>query len=173
MKQLLVTILILVLVSGCSNSRESAPSSVAEAPQKTDWVLTAAVFNHIKDYILAHGDRQMYCNMFNNNPHVALGNMDIYLNPDTGQQNINCDLKLTGFNHIVIRTREPWKYYRVQLNLKATGPDLIIQEGTNPEELSKRFQEALSDLNDKKKRQSNKLDAGDGLYSTLAILEQC
>ena len=152
MKQLLVTILILVLVSGCSNSRESTPSSVAEAPQETDGVLTAAAFNQIKDHILAHGDRQTYCNMFNNNPHVAFGNMDIYLNPDTGQQNISCDLKLSGFNHMVIRTREPWKYYRVQLNLKATGPDLIIQEGTDPEELSELFQEALSALNDQKKR---------------------
>ncbi|MCD4672042.1 MAG: hypothetical protein K8R77_05195 [Anaerolineaceae bacterium] len=152
MKQLLVTILILVLVSGCSNSCEPTPSPVAEAPQETDSVLTAAAFNQIKDHILAQGDRQTYCNMFNNNPHVTLGNMDIYLNPDTGQQNINCDLKLSEFNHMVIRTREPWKYYRVQLNLKATGPDLILQEGTNPEELSERFQEALSALNDKKNR---------------------
>ncbi len=153
MKQLLLTILILVLVSGCANSREAAPALVAEAPQETDGVLTAAAFNQIKDHILAQGDRQTYCNMFNNNPHVVLGDMDIYLNPDTGQQNINCDLELSGFNHMVIRAREPWKYYRVQLNLKDTGPDLIIQEGTNPDELSELFQEALSALNDKKKRE--------------------
>ena len=163
MKRSLVTVLIVILVSGCSGSRDSTPTPVTKVPHESNGVLTAAAFNQIKDYILVHGDRHTYCNMFNNNPHVALGNMDIYLNPDTGQQNINCDLKLSGFNHMVIRTREPWEYYRVQLNLKATGPDLIIQEGTNSEEVSKRFQEALSDLNDKKKRQSNKPDAGDGL----------
>jgi len=152
MKQLLFTILILVLVSGCANSCKSTPAPVAEATQETDEVLTAAAFNQIKDHILAQGDRQTYCNMFNNNPHIALGDMDIYLNPDTGQQNINCDLTLSEFNYMVIRTREPWKYYRVQLNLKATGPDLIIQEGTDPEELSELFQEALSALNDKQER---------------------
>lgn len=152
MKQLLFTILILVLVSGCANSCKSTPAPVAEATQETDEVLTAAAFNQIKDHILAQGDRQTYCNMFNNNPHIALGDMDIYLNPDTGQQNINCDLALSGFNQMVIRTREPWKYYRVQLNLKDTGPDLIIQEGTDPEELSELFQEALSALNGKQKR---------------------
>ena len=156
MRLSLTTILILILVSGCSGSHESTPSQSAEAPQQVDVVLTAAAFNQIKDHILADGDRQTYCNMFNNNPHVTLGNMDIYLNPDTGQQNINCNLKLSAFNHMVIRTRDPRKYYRVQLNLKATGPDLIIQEETDPEELSKRFQEALSELNGKKKRQSNK-----------------
>ena len=161
MKQTLVTVLILILVSGCSGSRVSTPLQNAEAPQQVDGVLTAVAFNQIKDYILAHGDRQTYCNMFNNNPHVVLGNMDIYLNPDTGQQNINCDPKLSEFNHMVIRTREPWKYYAVQLNLKATGPDLIMQQGTEPDELRKRFQEALSELNDKKKRQSNKAIDGD------------
>jgi hypothetical protein len=155
MKQTLVTALILILVSGCSGSHESTPSQDAEAPQQVDGVLTAAAFNRIKDYILAHGDRQTYCNIFNNNPHLALGNMDIYLNPDTGQHNINCDPKLSGFNHMVIRTREPWKYYRVQLNLKATGPDLIMQQGTKADELRKRFQEALSELNEKTKGESN------------------
>ena len=105
MKQSLATILILVLISGCSNSRESMPVQNADAsPQQTDEILTAASFNQIKDHIFTHGDRQTYCNMFNNNPHVALSNMDIYLNPDNGQQNINCDLKLSGFNHMVIRT---------------------------------------------------------------------
>ena len=140
----------MILVSGCSGPREPTFSQDAQAPQQVDGVLTAAAFNQIKDHILAHGDRQTYCNMFNNNPHVALGNMDIYLNPDTGQQNINCDLKLSGFNHMVIRTRKPWRYYRVQLNLKAMGPDLIMQQETKPEELEKLFEEALSELRNKK-----------------------
>ena len=88
--------------------------------------------------------------MFNNNPHVALGNMDIYLNPDTGQQNINCDLTLSGFNNMVIRTRKPSKYYRVQLNLKGAGPDLIMQQDTKSEELERLFQEALANIRQKK-----------------------
>ena len=150
MKRSLATILILVVAVGCSNSRESTPAQNVETPQQTDEVLTTVVFNQIKDYILAHGDRQTYCNMFNNNPHVALGNMDIYLNPDVGQQNINCDLKKSGFSYMVLRTRKPWKYYRVELNLLATGPGLIMRQGTKSEELRKRFQEALSEIEQKK-----------------------
>jgi hypothetical protein len=64
---------------------------------------------------------------------------------------------------MLLRTRKPWKYFRVRLNLKARGPDLIIHEGTSHEELNRLFQEALSGLNAKHRRQSNRLDAGDGL----------
>ena len=149
MKRSLVTVLIVILVSGCSGSRDSTPAPVTEVPHESNGVLTAAAFNQIKDYILVHGDRQTYCNMFNNNPHVALGDMDIYLNPDTGQQNINCDLKLSDFNHMVIRTRSPMRYFRFALNLKSTGPDLIVQKETNSEELAGVLQNAISKLKEK------------------------
>jgi hypothetical protein len=148
MKRPMITVLILILVSGCSGPRESGNTFDGESPQQATEVLSAAVFNQIKEYILEHGDRQTYCNRFNDNPHVAFSNMDIYLWPDIG--NINCDLKKSGFNHMVLRTRKPWKYYRVQLNLEATGPDLIMQFGTKPAELKERFQEALSEIEQKK-----------------------
>ncbi|MCD4781362.1 MAG: hypothetical protein K8S27_12550, partial [Candidatus Omnitrophica bacterium] len=75
--------------------------------------------------------------------------MDIYLNPDTGQQNINCDLKLSGFNHMVIRTRSPMRYFRFALNLKSIGPDLIVQKETDSEELAGVLQDAMSKLKEK------------------------
>ncbi len=59
-------------------------------------------FNRIKNFILEKGDRKFYCSMYNNNPHFYFGTFHAYLNPDTGQKNINCDLSLSDFNELVI-----------------------------------------------------------------------
>ena len=61
--------------------------------------MTAAQFDIIKKYILLKGDRQGFCNMYNDNPHMAFGNSDVYLNPaSTG--NTNCDPTKSDFNQI-------------------------------------------------------------------------
>ena len=155
MKQSLITILTFILASSCFVSHNPEQVYVSEATGEDEAVLTAATFNQIKNFILAHGDRQTYCNMYNNNPHAVFANMDIFLNPDTGQQNINCDIKLSGFNHMVIRTQYPLKYYHIKLNLLATGPDLVIPKGTNLEDLRKCLRDALSELTREKGKQSN------------------
>jgi len=116
------------------------------AAKSGEAILTAASFIRIRDFVLEHGDRQTYCNMYNHNPHASFNNIDIYLNPDTGQQNINCDPKLSGFNNMVVRTREPWIYYRLSLNMKDTGPDLEITKDTDQDNLRRIFQSVLSEL---------------------------
>lgn len=156
MKQAVIAILALLTVSSCAAPTNSPLASAIQPSRAHETILKASSFNRIKDFVLAHGDRQTYCNMYNNNPHVALGNMDIYLNPDTGQQNINCDLKLSGFNSMVVRTREPRKYYRFALNLRDTGPNLTIPEGTNLNDLRTVIQNALSELEKARITQSNK-----------------
>jgi len=74
MKRSQVTMLMFVLVAGCSASRQSSSTSAvgAQAPRPPAQVLTRAAFVRIRDYVLRHGDRQTYCTMYNDNPHVAL-----------------------------------------------------------------------------------------------------
>ena len=60
-------------------------------------------FENIKTYILLNGDRETFCNMYNDNPHYSFEGSEAYLNPEIGQLNINCDPELSDFNEIVIR----------------------------------------------------------------------
>lgn len=60
-------------------------------------------FENIKTYILLNGDRETFCNMYNDNPHYSFEGFEAYLNPEIGQLNINCDPELSDFNEIVIR----------------------------------------------------------------------
>jgi hypothetical protein len=78
--------------------------------------MTTTQFDIIKQYILRKGDRQTYCNMYNNNPHLALDEFEVYLNPSIGQANINCDPNLSDFNDLVIRLLHLPVYYDVMLD---------------------------------------------------------
>ena len=85
-----------------------------------------AAFRAIERFILSNGDRQTYCNMYNNNPHYALGDsLHVYLNPSVGveQHNINCDPTKSDFNQIVVQDQRslsarhsPTIYYRITLD---------------------------------------------------------
>jgi hypothetical protein len=66
-------------------------------------LLTAASFQRIKRMILARGDRQTYCNKYNQNPHVEVSGFHAYLSPDVGQRNINCDPALSDFDQLTIQ----------------------------------------------------------------------
>jgi len=70
-------------------------------------------FESIKTYILSNGDRQTYCNMYNNNPHYSFTGFETYLNPEIGQLNINCEPEISDFNEIVIRDQssDPQYFY--------------------------------------------------------------
>jgi hypothetical protein len=96
--------------------------------------MTVAEFAAIRGFILRRGDRQTYCNMYNHNPHYRFDTFDVYLNPDIGQGNINCDPARSGFDELVIRDQnsEPQYYHvkedreRARLTIKVgsehTGP---------------------------------------------------
>jgi hypothetical protein len=58
----------------------------------------------IKQFILQNGQRETYCNMYNNNPAYGTKGFKFYLDPDTGQKNINCELEKSDFNHLTIRS---------------------------------------------------------------------
>jgi hypothetical protein len=85
---------------------------VAHVNGEKEAILNKNILDRIKRYILQSGQRETYCNMFNDNPHFSTEHYDFYLNPDPGgpvnhpQWNINCDLKKGDFNTLVIRTKD-------------------------------------------------------------------
>jgi hypothetical protein len=108
-------------------------------------LLSVPSFKRIRDHVLAHGDRQTYCQMYNNNPHTALGGVDIFLNPATGQENISCDPKLSGFNEVVIRTQK-MAYYRITLDQARSTLNCPIPDDGKKDDLRKYIQSILADL---------------------------
>ena len=71
--------------------------------QKTEEkIITRENLIRIKQFILRQGRREEYCNMYNNNPAYRTKGYGFYLNPDSGQENINCDLEKSDFNNLTI-----------------------------------------------------------------------
>jgi hypothetical protein len=121
----------------------SEPVAIEITPQAD--LLTAAVFKKIQNHVLTHGDRETYCNMYNNNPHLLVEGIDIYLNPENGQENMNCEASLSKFDHMVLRRRKQFEvYHRLKLNTEQNGPELVMQYDTKPEEVQKCFEEILA-----------------------------
>jgi hypothetical protein len=73
--------------------------------------LSVREFENIKSFILDNGDRQTYCNMYSDNPHYSFERFEAWLNPETGQRNINCDPEISDFNEIVLRDQDPEPQY--------------------------------------------------------------
>jgi hypothetical protein len=67
-------------------------------------IITKANLDTIKAFILQQGFRETYCNMYGNNPAYTTANYAFYLNPDTGQANIDCDPTKSDFNNLTIRS---------------------------------------------------------------------
>ena len=81
------------------------PVKEGEPPQPVP-VLSRSNLIAIQQFILKQGRTQTYCQMYNNNPYFPMKNDHFYLNPDTGQRNINCDPEKSGFHTLVIRNRD-------------------------------------------------------------------
>lgn len=110
-------------------------------------ILTPENFTAIKKHILAKGDRETFCNMYNHNPHIEIGELDCYLLPETGQENINCDPTKSDFNVMVIRTKD-LKYLDVTLEKKGALTFVDHYDKTPQETLKARttefFKQALA-----------------------------
>ena len=96
-------------------------------------LLSSENFRRIKRFVLQAGDRQTYCNRYNHNPHYSFGEgFEVYLNPDVGQRNINCDPARSDFDEIVIQIQPPrgvTLYYHLKENPKTGGLE-ISRHGT-------------------------------------------
>ncbi len=108
-------------------------------------VVTAAAFRKIKSLVLAKGDRLTYCNMYNDNPHFSFKDFDVFLNPDTGQENINCDKQKSDFNYMVLRTKT-MAYYHLHLDgSKPLEPRVELLHAAEEEEVTPLFSAALAE----------------------------
>ncbi len=56
----------------------------------------------IKQFILKNGLRITYSQMYNSNPAYVTERFGFFLNPDSGQQNINCELDKSDFQTLVV-----------------------------------------------------------------------
>ncbi|NIM15583.1 MAG: hypothetical protein GTO45_26700 [Candidatus Aminicenantes bacterium] len=135
-----------------------------ESAEKT---ITRENLIKIKQFILEQGNRETYCNMYNNNPAYQTKNFRFYLNPDSGQENINCDPKKSGFHNLTIRNSDGGKnqYRAVEfldkhyVYITANWPtdDLTVQQVR--QFVVDAMKEILAEI---KKKEPNKPDAGDG-----------
>jgi len=82
-------------LSACGARTSAAPANASDL-RKEDFV-------RVKRWILERGDRVTFGQMYNQNPHYTFGAVDAFLLPETGQQNINCDPRLSDFDAIVLR----------------------------------------------------------------------
>jgi hypothetical protein len=74
-------------------------------------VLNRANLTTVKEFIIKQGRRETYSNMYNDNPAFRLQPWMFYLNPDTGQQNINCEIGRSDFQTLVIRVPQAKNQY--------------------------------------------------------------
>jgi hypothetical protein len=116
-----VALLGVLLCAGqaCEHARQLSSASDAAPRQEAKKVTVSPnSFRAIKALIFERGDRQTYCNMYNDNPHLGFEGFDVFLNPDTGQANINCDPSRSDFNEMVIRDWRTQKlYFLLKLDL--------------------------------------------------------
>ncbi len=107
--------------------------------------ITVEAFLKIKALVLTKGDRQTYCDMYNDNPHYGIKDFDVFLDPDTGQGNINCDKKKSDFNYMVFRT-ETAGYFDLRLNAsKPSERHVELLHGAKEAEVAPLFSSALAE----------------------------
>ena len=116
MNRLYLAFIFLILIS-CSKKEDEPTSN--DFRDITE-LLSTDEFELLKSFIINNGDREVYCNMYNNNPHYSFDGFEAYLNPETGQANINCDTELSDFNELVVRDQDSYpKYFYI----------LIVRQG--------------------------------------------
>lgn len=121
----------------------------------------------IQQFIIKQGKRETYCNMYNNNPASQTKSYRFYLNPDIGQQNINCDLKKSEFHNLTIRRLSGGKnqYRTVEfldrhyVYITANWPTNDLNVEQIRQFVVDAMNEILAEIN---KKEPNKPDAGDG-----------
>jgi hypothetical protein len=116
-------VILFALLWGC----ESNDVPLSDDCRDITAALSMEEFEQVKSFILQHGDRAIYCNMYNENPHYAYEGFDAYLNPEVGQLNLNCDPSVSDFNEIVIQKRvSAFVYYYILLVRKGDLEDKEI-----------------------------------------------
>ena len=148
-----IVILALAMLASASTAQMT---NWAIPASSTNSVLTVENFLKIKSLVLNQGDRMTYCQMYNNNPHYRFQAGDVFLNPDTGQANINCDTNKSDFNYIVLQSRKPWAWLYLRLNrTDASKPIVELIRGTSEETSSALVHAVLQEIEGEGKHQPN------------------
>lgn len=110
-------------------------------------ILPPENFEIIKNFILDNGQKMTYCQMYNNNPFYKFSHFNVYLNPDIGQQNINCDPSVSDFNEIVIQNFDDKVsiYYDIKILRKGDNIKKNLYKEYNLEENCTYFNNCYSE----------------------------
>lgn len=101
---LVAEVMCLLLICSSSGGARAGSVSLRIRNDKSDEkIITRENLIEIKEFILQRAKRETYCQMYNNNPAHQTKGHHFYLNPDSGQQNIHCDLSKSDFNNVTIR----------------------------------------------------------------------
>jgi (2Fe-2S) ferredoxin len=94
--------------------RKDVGEVIESAEQDISATLSKEDFRRIVQFVLTEGDRQTYCQMYNNNPHYAAGDFEIYLNPVNQSINFwaeHLSVNVSDYNEIVLHATESGIYY--------------------------------------------------------------
>ena len=103
-KTLALSFLAILTCSGVALARNVDVRLRISQMEDDEKVVTRNNLLKIKQFILQNGRRETYCNKFNNNPAYHTKEFQLYLDPDAGQLNGNCDPAKSDFNTLTIRS---------------------------------------------------------------------
>ena len=115
MKRILLTLGFLLAGSICAFSQKNQliNRDISEILDKND-------FEKIMKFILTNGDRQTYCQKYNNNPHYVLDGFDIYLDPISQWINYTKDSLSYSVDHydkiVIMDWNSTYIYYHLKLS---------------------------------------------------------
>ena len=110
-------LLLVSMISGFSQKSQKRYDMNDNCYEISD-IINKKDFEKIAEFILTNGDRQTYCNMYNNNPHYNYESINIYLNPISQKINLFCadSYNVSDYNCIVIQDKNStYLYYHIKL----------------------------------------------------------
>ncbi len=151
-----------ILMSSHSFAKDVTVSLRIRNDKGEEKVINWENLTRIKKFIIAQGKRQTYCNMYNNNPFYSTKNYSFHLNPDTGQQNIDCQPDKSDFNDLTIHFSGDNDQYRnvrftdkfvVTINVSWPEEDMNIRNIRRP--VTAAIEEILKEMKEKEESSSD------------------
>ncbi len=102
-------------------------------PQET--LLTKKNLLRVQEWIIQQGSRQTYCSRYNSTPFFETARFNYYLNPDPGQQNINCDLAKSGFHTLAVCAKDGGRIRDLEIQFLPNRP-LVLSVSWPSEDLA-------------------------------------
>jgi hypothetical protein len=170
MRKRLIGTLLLFALGSCVTAALAETVDVRLRIRQTkseEMTITRENLVKIKQFILEQGGRETYCSMYSNNPAQHTKDYSFYLNPDSGQENVNCDTEKSDFHNLTIRESAGGKnQYRTVEFLDEHYVYITANRPTNDltvEQIRQFVVDAMKEiLAEIEKKEPDKPDAGDG-----------